>query len=70
MRQPGLPPMVVISGPNGTYPVNPGSPQPSAIPASTAPVVRAAPPADDPRSGHTSWQTPTPKQLADLVRGR
>ncbi|HJZ60190.1 MAG TPA: S8 family serine peptidase [Gemmataceae bacterium] len=70
-RQRGLPPLVVISGGRGEYQVNPGAPAPAA-PAPAAPLPASPPsaPAADPRLPHVPWQTPPPRALAELVRGR
>lgn len=75
-RQPGVPPYIIMSTPGGTFHVQPGgrlvpyAPL-QADPAVPARIARASPPVSEPQSEwvHAPWITPSPKALADLVRG-
>jgi hypothetical protein len=76
-RQPGLAPMIVISGPRGTFQYTPGGampglpPRPLQNPGPNPVSAPAAPtPSADLRTPHVAWQTPPPQVLAVLVRGR
>ena len=79
-RQPGLPPYIVLSAPGGSYLVQPGGKlYPGDAPPTTPRIlplpperVRAQAPADAPLTReppHAVWFTPSPRVLADLVRG-
>ncbi|MCI0703419.1 MAG: S8 family serine peptidase [Planctomycetia bacterium] len=64
-------PTVIVSSPSGEWVVRPGgrvvglppAVMPSAPAVAPIPTGRVAP-------SHAPWRTPTPRQLADLVRGR
>ena len=54
-------PAVIVSAPGGAWVVRPGG----RLPGAPAPAVPAP---KGPAAGHAPWRTPTPRQLADLVR--
>ena len=77
LRQKGLQPYVVLSGPNGTFVFQrgggllpgdapPSTPRPPLVPAPRPPAVLV--PVADRVLPHAAWLTPSSKALADLVR--
>lgn len=68
-RQPGLAPYFELSGPRGTIRLGGGRPPDPPLPPparAQAPVVE--PPVKRPPPPHAAWATPSPRELADLVR--
>lgn len=70
-RQPGLAPLIEVSGPRGVVRIG-GTARPPADPPA-APAARAQAPPAEPvvkrtPPPHAAWVTPSPRSLADLVR--
>jgi hypothetical protein len=64
-------PAVVISSPGGEWLLRPGGPAVPLPPPGAAGVVTGVAPAESRvKLVHTPWRTPTPRQLAELARGR
>jgi hypothetical protein len=63
-------PGVIVSSPAGEWLVRPGGRLIGPAPVAAAPAVRPAPANGKVDAVHASWRTPTPRELADLIRGR
>ena len=70
MRRGDPDPAVIVSSSAGEWLVRPGGRLIGPAPVAVAPVARPAPANGQVEAVHALWRTPTPRELADLVRGR